>query len=621
MQNPRILAVAAVAVTALALALVTPQAAFAQWVSPNSFKPGVQPGAIAVDSTTNTVYVGGYDGRGIRALNGTTHKVLATYKSVHSGNVVQDLATDTVNHYVAAADHNGLMLVNETTRTVHETAWAYDANGVAFDPSAGLVFIGGSDENGNDYVSSFNESTGALVHTAAVTIGIGEIAVDTATHKVYVVGYNTGEISVINESTFGVSTISAASGECSSSTGGCGPDGIAVNSVTGMLYVSNNEPDSGPTFISVINTANGSIVKEIPVFTLAAQSLDDPGYMAVNAVTNTVYSVDYGPALVIDGATNTVTKAVPLGAHSWDVQGGTIAVNSATGVAYVASGQSSSGVVYTVADIPLKLATTTPKIVGHPKVNGVLSVTTGKWTTGTAFAYQWKVNGIAVTGNGTGTSYTVLPADVGKRITVSVTGSQTGYATRTVTSAASGRVASAPFATDPIPTIGGTLAVGSPLTATASGWSPAATFSYQWYRSGHAIKHATLVTYSLTAADRGKKITVRVVGHALGYTNTAKVSVATAKIGFGTLATVTPSISGTAAVGAKLAVVPGTWGPAKVTLSYTWYLNGKAINGAARATLTVPKSAAGGVITVAVRGTKSGYTAQRLTSAGLNIPA
>ncbi len=623
MAPSRILAVAAVAVTALAVFLVAPESASAVWTSPNSFAPGVQPGAIAVDSSTDTVYVAGYGTGGIRAVNGTTHKSVAHYSVKHS---IEDLATDPVNHYVVAAGHFGLAIVNETTKAIHISSWDYDANGVGVDPAAGLVFLGGSDEDGHDYVSSFSETTGALIHTINVSdsVGIGQIAVDTVTHMVYVVGYNSGWVTAINESTFGSSSFSAASGDCYADGGGCGPSGIAVDSATGKLYVSSQEHDDGDNFIAVINASNGAIATEIPVFTTTADANDfyKPGYMAVDATSNVVYSIGYGAAVVIDGATSTVIKDVPVGKHYYSVSDGIVAANSTTGVAYIASNSlSPTGKVYTIANVPLPLSSSTPKITGHATIGTVLTATPGAWTAGAALGYQWKADGTNVASGGTSSTYTVGLADAGKKLTVSVTGSLVGYANKTVTSSSTSTVPSLPFTTDPVPTIGGTLTVGSTLTATASGWSPSATFAYKWYRSGSTISGATASTYKLTSSDRGKKITVAAYGHSVGYTTTKRTSAPTASIGYGTLTTATPTMTGIATVGQTLTAVPGAWGPPTVTFSYVWLLNGHAIKGQTKSTLKLPASAAGGTITVTVHGSKSGYTSQSVTSAGQNILA
>ncbi len=76
----------------------------------------------------------------------------------------------------------------------------------------------------------------------------------------------------------------------------------------------------------------------------------------------------------------------------------------------------------------------------------------------------------------------------------------------------------------------------------------------------------------------------------------------------------TPTISGTAKVGATLTAKPGTWRPAPVTLTYRWKANGSTISGATATTYTVPAALKGKTITVTVTGSKTGYTAIAKTS-------
>src|SRR5699024_1056255 len=76
-----------------------------------------------------------------------------------------------------------------------------------------------------------------------------------------------------------------------------------------------------------------------------------------------------------------------------------------------------------------------------------------------------------------------------------------------------------------------------------------------------------------------------------------------------------PTISGTVAVGNTLTAKPGTWKPAPVTLKYQWKRGGSNISGATAATYKVTNSDVGSKITVAVTGSKSGYTTVTKTSA------
>jgi hypothetical protein len=138
--------------------------------------------------------------------------------------------------------------------------------------------------------------------------------------------------------------------------------------------------------------------------------------------------------------------------------------------------------------------------------------------------------------------------------------------------------------------------------------------SYQWYRSGAKIAKATKPTYKLVAADRGKKITVKVTGTQPGYTTVSKTSVASGKVAAGSLTSVKPKVMGTVKVGKKLTAKPGTWKPASVKLSYQWLRNGKAIKGATKSVYKLAKGDKGKKITVKVTGKKAGYTSKSVVS-------
>ena len=46
----------------------------------------------------------------------------------------------------------------------------------------------------------------------------------------------------------------------------------------------------------------------------------------------------------------------------------------------------------------------------------------------------------------------------------------------------------------------------------------------QWLRDGKAIRGATKMTYALTTADRGDRISVQVTGRLTGYTTLTRTS-------------------------------------------------------------------------------------------------
>lgn len=168
----------------------------------------------------------------------------------------------------------------------------------------------------------------------------------------------------------------------------------------------------------------------------------------------------------------------------------------------------------------------------------------------------------------------------------------------------------APTTTIPgTPTITGTAQVGQVLTANPGTWTPTpTTFSYQWFRNGAAIAGATAATYTATATDLGATLTVQVSATPPGGTAASATSVGVV-VTAGTITAGTPTITGTARVGAVLTVNQGTWSPAGVTLTRQWLRNGTAIAGATGTTYSVTSADLGARISVRVTGTLGAATA------------
>jgi hypothetical protein len=164
------------------------------------------------------------------------------------------------------------------------------------------------------------------------------------------------------------------------------------------------------------------------------------------------------------------------------------------------------------------------------------------------------------------------------------------------------------------PAIAGTPEVGVRLTAQPGTWTDGAALTYQWLADGSALSGATATSFTPGAAQRGKRISVRVRGAKTGHTATTLTSKASAPVAYGTLRTSTPRISGTPKVGRRLSVVRGTW-TAGTSFSYRWYANGKAIAKATRSTYTPTKGVKGKRISVRVTGRKAGYATVTTTSA------
>ena len=163
------------------------------------------------------------------------------------------------------------------------------------------------------------------------------------------------------------------------------------------------------------------------------------------------------------------------------------------------------------------------------------------------------------------TTYTLVAADQGTTIKVTVSFTDDANNPETLTSAATAAVAAAPntLATG-APTITGTAQVGQTLTAGTTAIMDAdgltsVSYTYQWIRvatdnTETNISSATASTYTLVAADQGTTIKVTVsftddASNAETLTSAATAAVAAAP---NTPATGAPTITGTAQVGQTL---------------------------------------------------------------------
>ena len=265
-------------------------------------------------------------------------------------------------------------------------------------------------------------------------------------------------------------------------------------------------------------------------------------------------------------------------------------------------------------DVPDKtLTSVVPTITGTAKVGETLTAASGDWAPAPVeLSYQWLVGGDTVEG-ATDTTFRPRLADVGKTVTVEVTGKKDGYTTATETSTATDKVAPGELS-GAAPTISGTVQVGKTLTLKPGTWESDIALTYQWLANGKPIAGATSTTLVVPAALHTLKLSATVTGTREGYDPLVKTSATTAAVKAGTLTAPSAKIRGTAKAGAKLTALHGTWTKG-TTFSYRWYVNGKAISGATKVTYTVPKSAKGKKITVHIKGSLKGYVSLTRTSA------
>ena len=261
---------------------------------------------------------------------------------------------------------------------------------------------------------------------------------------------------------------------------------------------------------------------------------------------------------------------------------------------------------FTVGGAPK--ATTAASIDGSGVLDTTLTAVDPVWNVpDVEHSYEWRRDGVAIPG-ATSDTYVVTVADVGRAITVVVTGTSTEFGTGVSTSTAvTGKPGTGPVALT-TPQIAGSGQVGSQLTATLPEWDPAGTVStLQWKRNGTSISGATAATYTVVAGDLNTTITLVVTGTLPGRTPTQSTSNEIAATqGPAATATAPPTISGTPKVGTRISSTAPTWNVPNVQNTMVWLRNGVPITLATSPSYVVQAEDVGAALTVRYTGRVAG---------------
>jgi hypothetical protein len=363
-------------------------------------------------------------------------------------------------------------------------------------------------------------------------------------------------------------------------------------------------------------------------YTTPATTSSDDGTQFAVVVTNTVGSVSSNPAtlkvkstpiplsITTQPTNQTVTAgqtasfsvaATGTAPLSYQWRKNSVVIGGATSSSYTtpATTTSDNGAQFTVvvsntagsvtssaATLTVNAAAVAPSITSQPASQTVTAGQTASFSvaaTGTApLSYQWRKNGVAISGATSSTFTTPVTAnsDNGAQFTVLVSntaGSATSNAVTLTVNAAPVPPSITAQPTSQTVTAGQTATFNVVATGTAP-------LSYQWRKSGVTISGATSAFYTTPAAsssDSGAQFTVLVSNTAGNVTSSAATLTVNA-------APVPPSITAqptslTVTVGqtAVFSVVATGTAP----LAYQWQKNGAFISGATSASYTTPVTA------------------------------
>jgi YVTN family beta-propeller protein len=249
------------------------------------------------------------------------------------------IAVNIVTNKVYVANLGGTITVIDgaTNRVLKELTPVSGArcSAVAIDPVMNLIYVtdGGAAVSGSPgvpYVTVIDGSNDSVIANVSVGTSPRGIAVNTVTHLIYVTNYLSNNVSVIDGSNKASIAVAATL------TAGVNPYAVAVNSVTNFVYVGNQ----GDNTITVIDGSVNS-----PRYTLS-ESGTSPAAVAVNPITNTIYLANGQSrnVAVIQGATTTTPPSV-ITLLTAGSDPAALAVNPITNLIYVANGGDTSTTV------------------------------------------------------------------------------------------------------------------------------------------------------------------------------------------------------------------------------------------------------------------------------------
>jgi YVTN family beta-propeller protein len=256
---------------------------------------GKQPGQVAVNLSTDLIYVTNYQGGSVSVINGRTNKVTDTITGFSLPNAV---AVNPGTGMVYVTDStNRVFVISASTSKVIATIPVADAGAVTVNPRTDRIYVAGG--SGKAIIAVINGQTNKVV--AWVTEGKAfvvpyALAADPYNNRIYVAEGNQGAAAVVSGRTNKViATIDL--GETFPT------DGVAVDPGLGNAYVSATD-----YIVDVINARTSENTGSLPAG-------DGAFGVAVDPQTHLVYVANpYANTVSVDnGSTGQAVATVPVG--------------------------------------------------------------------------------------------------------------------------------------------------------------------------------------------------------------------------------------------------------------------------------------------------------------------
>jgi len=283
---------------------------------------GTSPNMVAVNPTTNRIYVSNYTSSTVSVLDGNNGDTVL--RTISVGANARGIAVNSVtNRIYVAVGISGVKVLDGNNSDVVLRSLSVSgtvAQGVAVNEVTNKIYV---TETGFGRLNVFDgaNSDAYITNIGLTSLGIG-VAVNSVTNKIYATsgsGNSTYVIDGSNDTLLRTITVGNA------------PQGVAINTSTNRIYVANNTDGT----VSVLNGANSDAVLQTVAGVTGAK------FVGVNSSTNKIYVSNYNsPSNVYVykevGVTASLIANIVTDAYSSGV-----AVNATTNKIYVANGGTS----------------------------------------------------------------------------------------------------------------------------------------------------------------------------------------------------------------------------------------------------------------------------------------
>lgn len=294
MKNLKKTTLSAIIVLVFSVVLALPGAASADSLITN-VNVGTLPFDLAINETTNKIYVVNRNSDSVSVIDGVTNTVIKTISvGTTPTKITVNPATNRI--YVANTFGDSVSVINGATDTVLTTVatgsypYAIDVNMVT-----NKIYV---PNNGSDNVTIIDGVTSGTT-TVAVGAQPTSIVVNDVTNKIYVNNETDGSISVID----------GVTGTVAKTIASAGASNISLNKTSNKLYTTtpiNN-------IVKKINGATDTYTGDLAI--PGGINIEKPSF---NEASNRIYFPDWGAnkLFIVDGATDSYLTQIDTGAGS-----------------------------------------------------------------------------------------------------------------------------------------------------------------------------------------------------------------------------------------------------------------------------------------------------------------